>query len=432
MFDFLTLTNLLVGFVLLVAFGVVFYFLIWPSTLLWWHARVSGARVGILKILIMKLRNVPVDEIVDNLIKAAQAGLRIDADVLQSLHYTGGEITPIVDAQIKAEKAGIPIRTRDLESHSIAGGNVKLIVDSKIIAERAGIKVETSELTSLDLAGCDVKNLVEAKVMAVKAGIETTLDELSSHALAGGDVTRVVKALIAARNAPNIDLNFQSAKGIDLAGRNVLEAVQMTVNTKVIETPLVSAVAKDGIELKVKARVTVRANIASLVGGAGEDTILARVGEGIVSTIGSEESHKNVLENPDKISKFVLGKDLDKGTAYDILSIDIADVDVGKNIGAELDAARAETDVKIAKAKAEQRRVDAIAYAEQMKARVHEMRAKVVESEAKVPLAMAYAFKSGRLGVMDYYRMQNMQSDTKMRENIATANPPPTESEEEE
>ena len=261
------------------------------------------------------------------------------------------------------------------------------------------------------------KLVVESKIMAVKAGIEIGTDDLESHYLAGGDVLRVVQALIAADKA-NIDLKFNRAAAIDLAGRNVLEAVQMSVNPKVIETPLVAAMAKDGIQLKAISRVTVRANIDRLVGGAGEETILARVGEGIVTTIGSSDSHKNVLENPDLISKRVLEKGLDAGTAYEILSIDIADVDVGKNIGAELETDRAEADKKIAQAKAEERRAMAYAAEQEMKARVEEMRAKVVEAEAEVPMAMAEAFREGNLGIMDYYRMKNIQADTKMRGKI--------------
>ncbi len=260
--------------------------------------------------------------------------------------------------------------------------------------------------------------IVEAKIMGVKAGLELETAPLEAHYMAGGHVERVVQALVAADKA-NIPLNFQRAAAIDLAGRNVLEAVQMSVNPKVIETPKIVAMAKDGIQLKAIARVTVRANLDKLVGGAGEETVIARVGEGIVSTIGSSNQHKNVLENPDTISKVVLSKGLDVGTAYDILSIDIADVDVGKNIGAELETDRAEADKKIAQAKAEERRALAVAAEQEMKAKVVEMQAKVVEAEAQVPLAMADAFKSGNLGVMDYYRMQNIGADTKMRENIA-------------
>ena len=266
--------------------------------------------------------------------------------------------------------------------------------------------------------------IVTSKIMAVKAGLDFSTDSLESHFLAGGNVSRVVQALIAADKA-NIELDFNRAAAIDLAGRDVLEAVQMSVNPKVIETPLIAAMAKDGIQLKALSRVTVRANIERLVGGAGEETILARVGEGIVTTIGSAETHKMVLENPDMISKRVLEKGLDAGTAYEILSIDIADVDVGKNIGAELETDRAEADKKIAQAKAEERRAMAFAVEKEMKARVEEMRAKVVEAEARVPLAMAHAFEQGHLGVMDYYRMKNIEADTQMRDTIGTPDDTP-------
>lgn len=261
------------------------------------------------------------------------------------------------------------------------------------------------------------KLIVESIIMAVKAGIKVSPNLMEAHYLAGGNVLRVVQALVAADKA-NIPLTFDRATAIDLAGRNVLEAVQMSVNPKVIETPLIAAMAKDGIQLKALSRVTVRANIDRLVGGAGEETILARVGEGIVTTIGSADNHKAVLENPDTISKRVLEKGLDSGTAFEILSIDIADVDVGKNIGAELETDRAEADKKIAQAKAEERRAMAIASEQEMKAKVQEMRARVVEAEAQVPLAMADAFKQGNLGIMDYYKMKNIAADTKMRTTI--------------
>ncbi|HLV33158.1 MAG TPA: flotillin-like protein FloA, partial [Chitinispirillaceae bacterium] len=263
------------------------------------------------------------------------------------------------------------------------------------------------------------KLIVETQIMAVKAGLEINTDALESHYLAGGNVLRVVQALIAADKA-NIPLPFKRAAAIDLAGRNVLEAVQMSVNPQVIETPRVAAVAKDGIQLTAITRVTVRANIDRLVGGAGEETVLARVGEGIVTTIGSAVNHKQVLENPDSISKRVLEKGLDAGTAFEILSIDIADVDVGKNIGAVLETDRAEADKKIAQAKAEERRAMAIAVEQEQRARVQEMRAKVVSAEAEIPMAMAEAFRKGQLGVMDYYRMKNILADTQMRESLGT------------
>ncbi len=283
----------------------------------------------------------------------------------------------------------------------------------------SGARVSLIAIVFMRFRKVPPKLIVNVKIMAVKAGLDISTNDLESHFLAGGDVMRVAQALIAADKA-SIELNFNRAVAIDLAGRNVLEAVQMSVNPKVIETPLVAAVAKDGIQLKAIARVTVRANIDRLVGGAGEETVLARVGEGIVTTIGSAESHKLVLENPDMISKRVLEKGLDSGTAYEILSIDVADVDVGKNIGAELETDRAEADKKIAQAKAEERRAMAYAVEQEMKARVQEMQAKVVEAEAKVPLAMAEAFKKGNLGVMDYYRMKNIEADTQMRDKIGS------------
>jgi uncharacterized protein YqfA (UPF0365 family) len=255
-------------------------------------------------------------------------------------------------------------------------------------------------------------------ISATKAGLLVEVPLLEAHYLAGGNVIKVVNALISANKA-NLDLSFEKAAAIDLAGRDVLEAVKMSVLPKVIETPLVAAVAKDGIQLKAIARITVRANIERLVGGAGEATILARVGEGIVSTIGSSDTHKAVLENPDSISKVVLAKGLDSGTAFEILSIDIADVDIGTNIGAILQADQAEADLKVARAKAEERRAAAVATEQEMKARVAEMRAKVVEAEAEIPKAISEAFRSGNLGVMDYYNLRNIQSDTDMRNTIA-------------
>ena len=260
--------------------------------------------------------------------------------------------------------------------------------------------------------------IVNPLIKARKAGLGLTVNQLEAHYLAGGNVDRVINSLIAAQRA-EIDLSFERAAAIDLAGRDVLEAVQMSVNPKVIETPVIAAVAKDGIEVKAKARVTVRANIARLVGGAGEETIIARVGEGIVTTVGSSESHKEVLENPDLISRTVLNKGLDSGTAFEILSIDIADVDVGRNIGAQLQTDQAEADKRIAQAKAEERRAMAVAKEQEMIASVQEMRAKVVEAEAEVPKAMADALRTGNLGVLDYFNMQNIQADTQMRDSIS-------------
>jgi uncharacterized protein YqfA (UPF0365 family) len=260
--------------------------------------------------------------------------------------------------------------------------------------------------------------VVNALITSTKAGLSVTANEVETHYLAGGHVNNVIRALISAEKA-NIALDFKAATAIDLAGRDVFEAVQMSVNPKVIDTPPVTAVAKDGIQLIAKARVTVRANIKQLVGGAGEETILARVGEGVVSSIGSAINHKEVLENPDQISKVVLSKGLDAGTAFEILSIDIADVDVGKNIGAVLQTDQAEADKKIAQARAEERRAMAVALEQEHVALAQEARAKVIEAEAQIPIAMAEAFRNGQLGVMDYYRMQNIKSDTEMRDSIA-------------
>ena len=288
-----------------------------------------------------------------------------------------------------------------------------------ISARVSGVRISLIQLFLMRIRKVPPQVIVRAMIEAHKAGLKTiTRDELEAHYLAGGHVERVVHALVSASKA-NIDLGFQMATAIDLAGRDVFEAVQMSVNPKVIDTPPVTAVAKDGIQLIAKARVTVRANIRQLVGGAGEDTILARVGEGIVSSIGSSESHKQVLENPDSISKLVLKKGLDSGTAFEILSIDIADIDIGKNIGATLQMDQAQADKNIAQAKAEERRAMAIALEQEMKAKAQEARAKVIDAEAEVPRAMAEAFRSGNLGIMDYYKMKNVEADTAMRESIA-------------
>jgi len=288
-----------------------------------------------------------------------------------------------------------------------------------ISAYFAGVKVAIfRDLVGMRLRKVPPAAIVRPKISATKAGLEVELDRMEAHYLAGGNVNAVILALISADKA-NIDLSFQRATAIDLAGRDVLEAVKMSVNPKVINTPLIAAIAKDGIQVKATCRVTVRANIDRLVGGAGEETIIARVGEGIVTTVGSSETHKLVLENPDEISKTVLGKGLDSNTAFEILSIDIADVDVGENIGAKLQAEQADTDLKIARAKAEERRAMAQAREQEMKALVEEMAAHVKEAEAEVPLAMADSFRSGKLGIMDYYRMRNIQSDTEMRTSIS-------------
>ncbi|MBR6712679.1 MAG: flotillin-like protein FloA [Selenomonadaceae bacterium] len=287
-----------------------------------------------------------------------------------------------------------------------------------ISALAADVHVGIFTLIGMRMRRVPPAKIVMPLIKANKAGLDVNVNQLEAHYLAGGNVDKVVDALIASQRA-QIVLPFERSAAIDLAGRDVLEAVQMSVNPKVIETPVVSAVAKNGIELKIKARVTVRANIDRLVGGAGEPTIIARVGEGIVTTVGSSEMHTDVLESPDDISKTVLGKGLDAGTAFEILSIDIADVDVGRNIGAQLQTDQAEADKRIAQAKAEERRAMAVAKEQEMKAYTQEMEAKVVEAQAEVPHAMAEALKAGKLGVMDYYNMMNVQSDTDMRKSIS-------------
>ncbi len=292
-----------------------------------------------------------------------------------------------------------------------------------IRARASGVPLTIIMLIGMRLRRISPHRLVDALITATKAGLDISLNQLEKHFLAGGNIERVVKALISAQQA-GIKLTFEQACAIDLAGRDVLEAVQMSVIPKVIESPSVAAIARDGIELRAKARVTVRTNIQQLVGGSGEETVMARVGEGIVTTIGSADTHKAVLENPDRISHTVLNKGLDAGTAFEILSIDIADVDVGRNIGAQLQMDQAEADRRIAQARAEERRAMAVAREQEMKAEVQEMRAKVVAAEAEVPLAMAEALKTGKLGVMDYYQLQNVQADTHMRDGIAKATEP--------
>jgi uncharacterized protein YqfA (UPF0365 family) len=287
-----------------------------------------------------------------------------------------------------------------------------------IAAFSSGAPVGIGTLVAMRLRRVPPIVVVKPRISAVKAGLQISVDELEAHFLAGGAVERVVNALISAAKA-DMTLTFSRAAAIDLAGRNVLEAVQMSVNPKVITTPKVAAVAKDGIQLIALSRVTVRADLDRLVGGAGEETIIARVGEGVVSTIGSSETHKDVLENPDRISKTVLAKGLDAGTAFEILSIDIADVDVGANIGAKLQTEQAEADKQIAQARAESRRAMAVAQEQEMKARINEMQAKVVEAEAQVPLAMSEALRAGKLGVMDYFQMKNVVADTDMRSAIS-------------
>lgn len=286
-----------------------------------------------------------------------------------------------------------------------------------ITAKLSDVHIPLLDLVVMRFRRVNPSSIVDAMVVATKAGIPLDHKLLEAHYMAGGNIVKVVRALVSADKA-NIDLDFKAATAIDLAGRDVFEAVQLSVNPKVIESPPVTAVSKDGIQLITKARVTVRANIKQLVGGAGEETVLARIGEGIVTSIGSAESHKLVMENPDSISKVVLAKGLDSGTAFEILSIDIADIDIGKNIGAGLQMDQANADKNIAQAKAEERRAMAIALEQEMKAKAQEARVKVIENEAQIPQAIAEAFRNGNLGIMDYYKMQNIQADTSMREGI--------------
>lgn len=292
-----------------------------------------------------------------------------------------------------------------------------------ISARASGVKVGIFQLVGMRIRKVVPSRIVNPLIKATKAGLQVSINKLEAHFLAGGNVDRVINALIAAQRA-GIPLDFEKSCAIDLAGRDVLNAVQMSVNPKVIETPIIAAVAMDGIELRAKAKVTVRANIDRLVGGAGEETIIARVGEGIVTTVGSSTSHKGVLENPDLISRTVLNKGLDAGTAFEILSIDIADIDVGRNVGAQLQIDQAEADKRIAQAKAEERRAMAVAQEQENIAAVQGMRARVIEAEAEVPKALAAAFRDGKLGVMDYYNMQNIISDTEMRTAISKAGKP--------
>lgn len=287
-----------------------------------------------------------------------------------------------------------------------------------ITAVFSNVKISIMNLILMRFRKVPPGIVVNAMITATKAGLNVTTNEIETHYLAGGNVNNVIKALISADKA-NIPLTFKMATAIDLAGRDVADAVQLSVNPRVIDTPPVSAVAKNGIQLVVRARVTVRTNINQLVGGAGEETILARVGEGIVTTIGSADDHKRVLENPDLISKVVLNKGLDAGTAFEILSIDIADIDVAENIGAKLQTEQASADLKVAQAKAEERRAMAVAYEQEMRAKAQEARAKVIEAESQIPLAISEAFRNGNLGVMDYYKLQNIQADTGMRDSIA-------------
>lgn len=285
-------------------------------------------------------------------------------------------------------------------------------------AQLSNVRINLLNLFLMRLRKVPPALVTNAMITSTKAGLAITSNDIETHYLAGGNVSKVIKALISADKA-NIPLSFKLATAIDLAGRDVFDAVQISVNPRVINTPPVAAVAKDGIQLIAKARVTVRANINQLVGGAGEETILARVGEGIVTTIGSSDTHKHVLENPDRISRTVLQKGLDSGTAFEILSIDIADIDIGENVGAKLQTDQAEADLKVANARAEERRAMAVASEQEMRSKAQEARAKVIEAEAQLPLAMAEAFRSGNMGIMDYYKIQNIQADTDMRDSIS-------------
>ncbi len=364
-------------------------------------------------------------------IQAFAAGARVTFVELVGMRFRKVNSSLVVEQRITAKQAGIELPVRGLEAHYLAVGGrgrgeqmVPIVVRSLITAHKAGIKLEVRDLESFQLAGGDVQAVVDAMVAAHKADLDVRLGQLQAHFLAQGNVQKVVNALIAAMRA-GIPLDFQKAAAIDLAGRDVEEAVRISVLPKVIDCPArgsgketVAGVAKDGIEVKAKARVTVRANIDRLIGGATEETIIARVGEGIVTTIGSAASHKEMLENPDSISRVVLAKGLDSGTAFEILSIDIGDVDVGQNIGARLQTDQAEADKRVAQAKAEERRAMALAKEQEMRARVEEMRAEVIRAEAEVPRAIAQAFREGNLGIMDYYRLQNIQADTSMREAI--------------
>lgn len=307
----------------------------------------------------------------------------------------------------------------------IAGGVVAVFlllyllpVNLWFTAQLSNVKISLLNLVLMRLRKVSPALVTNAMITSTKAGLKISTNEIETHYLAGGNVNKVIKALISADKA-NIPLDFKLATAIDLAGRDVFDAVQLSVNPQVINTPPVAAVAKDGIQLIAKARVTVRANINQLVGGAGEETILARVGEGIVTTIGSSSNHKEVLENPDRISKTVLSKGLDSGTAFEILSIDIADIDIGENVGAKLQTDQAEADLKVANARAEERRAMAVATEQEMRAKAQEAKAKVIEAESQVPMALAEAFRSGNLGIMDYYKMQNIQADTDMRTSIS-------------
>ncbi len=364
-------------------------------------------------------------------VQAFAAGARVTFIELIGMKFRKVNSGLVVEQRITAMQAGIDLPVRSLEAHYLAVGGrgrgeqlIPIIVRSLITAHKAGARIEARDLESFQLAGGDVALIVNSLVTSHKAGLPVQLGDLEAHFLAQGHVEKVINALISAKRA-GIPLDFQKAAAIDLAGRDIEDAVHTFVNPKVIDCPAresgkdtVAGVAKDGIEVKAKARVTVRTNIDRLVGGATEETIVARVGEGIVTTIGSAASHKEMLENPDSISKVVLAKGLDSGTAFEILSIDIGDVDVGANIGARLQTDQAEADKKVAQAKAEERRALAMAQEQETKARTQEMRAEVVRAEAEIPKALAQAFREGNIGIMDYYRLKNIQADTTMRDAI--------------
>jgi len=365
-------------------------------------------------------------------IRAFAAGARVTFTELVGMWLRRVNADMVVELRITATQAGIDLPVQEFEAHYLALGGrgraeqfLPLIVRPLIAGHKAGLAVESRDLEAFQLAGGDVAVVVYSLIAARKAGLPVELGQLQAHYLAHGHVEKVVTALISAMRA-GIPLDFQGAAAIDLAGRDVEDAVQTSVNPKVIDCPMatttdkntVAGVAKDGIEVKARARVTVRTNIARLIGGATEQTIIARVGEGIVTTIGSSASHKEVLENPERISKVVLDKGLDAGTSYEILSIDIADVDIGANIGARLQQAQADADKNVAQAKAAERRALAEAREQEMKALTQENRAKVVLAEAEIPLAMSEAFREGKFGIMDYYRLRNIQADTTMRQAI--------------
>jgi uncharacterized protein YqfA (UPF0365 family) len=354
-------------------------FAVYDAWSLWFQALIAGAPVNPFRVAIMRMR-------------------KVDAKL-------------ILATKIKAAHSHVRVRTAQLEAHFLAGGDVKLVMDAKIKASQAGIYIDLGFLEAHHLAGGDVDLVVDSKILAEKAGLDISVDFLGGHNLAQGNVKDMVEAMIIARKA-DIPLNFERAAAIDLAGRNILQAVQMTVQPKVIKTEKVTAMARNGIELSAMARVTVQMDLDHLVGGAGEETILGRVGQGIVSAIGSAESHKDVLADPKSIATRIPRDELQKDTAFYVLSVDIADIDVGRNIGAKHEVQRAEAETKIAQAEAEKRE-------QEMRVRILEMRAKVVEAEAKVPLAMSTALKKGKLGVMDYYRMKNLNADIDMRNAFA-------------